>query len=842
MSADLTGPMRIPDCTWGYRYLLVIIDHFSRYTWIFPLITKGMCLQGLKTFKAHAENVAGLRMLLLQTDNGGEFSSKEFVKWTQDSGIEHIPCAPYGSSMNSYVERVIKSVITHASTMLWHARVKEDLWALAAKASVYLHNRVPNRSLENEVTPYEMWHGTKPHVGHIRVWGCRTWAAIPKKKRTKWESKSAECILVGFYDTENLYQLWDIEKKELIKRRDVIFHEHILGHASLERDQLRQGYEISGEKVSVDHESDSENEDIEEMYPVFEGLKDMDENALQRIVDDSIPLTYEQAMKSREANKWQAACDIEHESMLSNDVYDWVSADKSLKVLPSKWIFTLKRNGDGEVIKYKARIVAGGHRQRAGIDYKETFAPVAKFGSLRILLTLAAINDWEGEQGDIVTAFLYGDLDEVIYMTPPDGIIRPPGKDLWRLKKSLYGLKQSPRCFYTKLDGVLKAKSYTRVMADYGVWVQGTDVILLVYVDDMLLLGTQSATLQLKSDLSSVFHMKWSTIEDTVFIGLPIRRLRSKKLILLSQERYAEEIVKRFGLGEANVCATPMDPNENWVPTPDDSPLDAPGITSYQAAIGSLIYLMLGTRPDLGFSVGKLAQYSSAPTERHWKGVKRILRYVKKTKNTALVLGNREQVNAIGTVTGYFDSAYMDNTLDRHSTMGYIFLFHGSSITWASKKQRTIALSTTEAEYLAGTEATKESMWIVAFLEGIGTPISGPVHLLGDNQGANVLAKNPEYHSRTKHIHGRQRFLSEMVEQQAIAVTYVPTSQMIADTLTKPLPRDQFEKLRGMMGLQDCVDVATTLTCCHCGEQHKSRNELHRHLKKTGHSSALSYV
>lgn len=172
VSANLTGPMRLPDCTWGYRYLLVIIDHFTRYTWVFLLITKGMCLCGLQTFKAHAENCAGVRMLLLQTDNGGEFCSKEFVKWTQESGIEHITCTPYGSSMNSYVERVIKSVITHASAMLWHARVKEDMWALAAKASVYLHNRVPNWSLENEITPYEMWHGSKPHVGHIRIWGC----------------------------------------------------------------------------------------------------------------------------------------------------------------------------------------------------------------------------------------------------------------------------------------------------------------------------------------------------------------------------------------------------------------------------------------------------------------------------------------------------------------------------------------------------------------------------------------------------------------------------------------------------------------------------------------------
>lgn len=461
----------------------------------------------------------------------------------------------------------------------------------------------------------------------------------------------------------------------MIKRRDVIFHEHILGHALLQRDKLRQGNEISGEKVSVEEESDGEieNEDIEEMYSVFEDFKDVDEymlspavlNIHNRFVDD-IPHTYEQAMRTKNANDWRAACELEHESMLSNDVYEWVAADHSQKVLPSKWIFTLKRGIDGGIVKYKARIVAGGHRQRAGIDYKETFALVAKFGSICMLLTLTAINDWEGEQGDIGTAFLYGDLDEVIYMKLPDGIIPPPGYDLWRLKKSLYGLKQSPRCFYAKLDGVLKKKGYKRVMADYRVWVKDAEVILLVYVDVMLLLGTKIATIQLKSELSNVFRMQWSTIEDTVFIGLRIRRFRSKKLILLSQERYAGGIVKKFGLHEANGCATPMDPNENWAQSSNDVLLDSSGKTTYQAAIGSLIYLMLGTRPDLGFSVGKLAQYSSSPTERHWKGVKRILRYVKATACTALALGNRDNLtNHIGsTVTGYFDSAYMDNTVD----------------------------------------------------------------------------------------------------------------------------------------------------------------------------------
>ena len=199
-----------------------------------------------------------------------------------------------------------------------------------------------------------------------------------------------------------------------------------------------------------------------------------------------------------------------------------------------------------------------------------------------------------------------------------------------------------------------------------------------------------------------------------------------------------------------------MEPKVDWSPVPDDIYLDIDQIKQYQAAIGSLIYLMLGSRPDLAYSINKLAQYASKPTIRHWKDVKRIIRFVKRTASTALVLGQRTTDIPHSIVTGYFDNAYMDNATDRHSTMGYIFFYSGSCVSWASKKQQTIALSTTEAEYLAGTEATKESMWIVAFLADISTPVTTPTRLYRDNHGANALALNPTYHARTKHIHGRQ--------------------------------------------------------------------------------------
>ena len=205
VSFDIAGKMRVPDCTWNYQYLLVIIDHYTRYMWVFSLIKRDMALRAFEIFKATSENQCNHRVRVIQSDNAKEFVGKKWTSFCQNNGIEHITSQPYAPSMNSYVERVIRTIVNHASTMLWAAGINENFWALACKASTYLLNRSTHSSID--ATPYEFWHVSKPHVGHIHIWGCRAYAAIPKERRTKFDSKSRDCILVGFYDMENLYQL-----------------------------------------------------------------------------------------------------------------------------------------------------------------------------------------------------------------------------------------------------------------------------------------------------------------------------------------------------------------------------------------------------------------------------------------------------------------------------------------------------------------------------------------------------------------------------------------------------------------------------------------------------------
>jgi len=446
---------------------------------------------------------------------------------------------------------------------------------------------------------------------------------------------------------------------------------------------------------------------------------------------------------------------------------------------------------------------------------------------------MMALEDLEGEQADIVTAFLYGELDEVVYMKVPDGVAPEIGnvyidtdgsvrkftekdirngmavKIVWLLCKSLYGLKQAPRCFYRKLDGVLVEKRYTRVVCNYGVWICKGEVVLIVHVDDMQMFGTHVGINKLIVALEIVFILKrLGATGDELFLGLGVERDRLNRRIALTQAHYTTQVLLRFEMDACAEVLTPMDQKEDWTTTKEDIPLNEDGRRQYQAAIRSLIYLMLGTRPDLSYSVNKLAQYCANPTERHWKGIKRILRFIKGTINMMLQLGNviQDQDEEVprGAVCGYFDAAYMDDKKDRHSTMGYAFFCTGSLVLWSSKKQQTIALSTMEAEYLAGTEASKEAIWIQQFLQAIGIQSANvyPAKLYSDNQGANALARNPEYYSKTKHIHGRQRFITELVEQGTITVSYIPTRNMVADTLTKALPKDQYWRFMRMLGLQ----------------------------------------
>ena len=506
------------------------------------------------------------------------------------------------------------------------------------------------------------------------------------------------------------------------------------------------------------------------------------------------PKTIEEAFSCEHKTEWKSAADSEYQSLMENDTWDLVELPDGREVVGSKWVFKVKRDSAGKVERFKGRLVAQGFSQIYGIDFEETFSPVVRFSTIRTLLALAAKTGMLVHQMDVVTAFLHGELEEEIFMQQPSGY-EVPGKEhlVCKLKKSLYGLKQSPRCWNKAFQGYMQQIGFQQSNADPCVFIQHTDpiTIVAVYVDDLIIITDNNDRMsQLKKALSDRFKMKDL---GQLHYCLGVSVVHNDDGILLHQKQYITSLLERFGLTEAKPVSTPSDLNVQLVK--DDGVSKGVDPVKYQSMVGSLLYAAMGTRPDIGQAVGAVSKFNSKPTETHLTAVKRIFRYLKGTMD----LGLRYK-RAGGPVLGYSDADWAGDHDNRHSTTGNLFMLSNGAISWLSKRQSVVALSTSEAEYVALNMAAQEATWLQKLLGELKIP-SKPITLFEDNQGAIALAKNPVAHSRTKHIDIRFHFVREAQENGVIDIQYCPTEEMAADVLTKPIPKGQFEKLRELMGL-----------------------------------------
>jgi transposase InsO family protein len=529
-------------------------------------------------------------------------------------------------------------------------------------------------------------------------------------------------------------------------------------------------------------------------------------------VDDD-PVTYAKAMSRDDHGQWQAAMESELDSIHRTGTWTLTDLPKGRQPIGCKWVYKIKRKADGSVDRYKARLVAKGFSQKEGVDYKETFAPVAKFTSIRLLLALAAREDYEIHQMDVKTAFLHGDLDVDIYMRQPEGFVEP-GKErlVCHLKKSLYGLKQASRAWYHKIDAALSILGFTALASDHCIYMARDDQLvtfIVLYVDDLLLISNSLTQLtDVKRNLSKSFEMT-DLGEVQYILGLQITRDRAARTLSLSQAEYTRRVVERYGMNNSKHFPTPL--ATGALLTTKDCPAVIPptptllsGYT-YASIVGALMYAMLGTRPDLAFAVGSLSRFNNNPGAVHWTHLKRVLRYLAGSINHKLTFGgdgHGRSKGDHGLVFGYCDADWATSIDDRRSITGWVFLAAGGAISWQSQRQKSVALSTVEAEYMAQCQAVKEAIWLRSLLGEVGLGCTTPMTIFTDSQGAMALAKNPEHHQRSKHIDIRYHFIREQVAQGAIELVYIPTSEMTADQLTKPLSRDQHSHCARLMGLE----------------------------------------
>jgi len=514
------------------------------------------------------------------------------------------------------------------------------------------------------------------------------------------------------------------------------------------------------------------------------------------------PKSFKEAMNSRYAHFWMPAFKEEfnaHCAIPTHKLVPLSALPPGAKPIPHKWVGKFKP-GYGDVpARFKGRLTAVGCSQTYGVDYLETYAPVPRLESFRVFLSIVASLDLEMIQIDIKTAFLAIDIDYPIYMTQPEGFV-VPGKEewVWECLKAIYGTKQASHLFGVEVKDHVKQFKLVALNADEF-------SILITYVDDCLYATNKPETCQqFLTHMAKKFEIR--QLPPTRFLGINIQRDRANHRIFISQEHTVKNLLEKYNMVDSKPVAVPADPHSHlsadMLPTAEgERQLDMNNVP-YRAAVGALIYVGNATRPDISFAVHQAARFNSNPLPAHWSAVKRVLRYLKGTQSLGIWLGGGGEE-----VVLYGDADFAADADTRKSTSGLIGFLRGGPVSWASRRQSTVATSTTQSEFNALTEAAKDAVWLRRFNAEFSKSSPGclkkppAVKVFCDNQPAVKLSKNPEFHRRTKHFDIEVHYVRELQEKGEIEVCEVDTRNQLADIFTKPLKPDNFIRLREMIGM-----------------------------------------
>ncbi|UYV78997.1 hypothetical protein LAZ67_17000580, partial [Cordylochernes scorpioides] len=745
---DVCGPMQEVS-KGGMRYFVCFKDDFTKYRSVYFLKEKSQVIEKLEQFLLETKTTGHIVKEIL-TDGGKEFVNKETSKITNKYGINHRITMPYTPQQNGSAERENRTLIEAARSMIYAKNMSLKLWAEAVNTATYVLNRTGPSQIEGK-TPYEL------------------------------------CNKDG-------YRIWMPNSNKVVTSRDVIFKETI---PTFSLDIEKRNKEFSSNQI--DEQNDTQDiEKIESNVQTSDVYNLRDRSNIskpQRYIDAEIniaeglePKTYKEAMDSPNAQFWKEAMNEEMNSLTENDVYECTTLPPGQKPIDCKWVLKTKLNSKGEITRYKARLVAKGFAQKKGIDYEETFSPVARHDTIRTLLAIAANEDLKLVQFDIKTAFLYGDLQDQIYIKQPEGFNN--GTDLvWKLKKSLYGLKQSPRCWNHKIVNFMKERCLKESTADPCLFFRKTNdhlLIIAIYVDDGIIAGTNEQ--EIKEFLELMFSFKITSEPLNYFLGIEIER-QPDGSIFINQKAYIKRILEKFNMSQANKVGTPTD--NSTVPGEAEILENVP----FREAIGSLMHLSCLTRPDITFALNKVSQKLAAPTKYDWEAVKRIFKYLVGTTEYGIMY---QKGHKVGVLESFSDADFAGDPETRRSTSGVVCKLAGGAISWLSQKQRSVSLSTTEAELVVASNTAKEVIWLNRLFSEI-SPLKEQPIIKVDNASTIKLIKNPEFHKRTKHIEVRHYFVREKYQEGIFNVEHISGKDQVADIMTKGLPKPRFQMLRYLL-------------------------------------------
>ncbi|PKU62264.1 Retrovirus-related Pol polyprotein from transposon TNT 1-94 [Dendrobium catenatum] len=843
--SDVWGPAPVHSMD-SFRYYVIFIDDFTRFSWLYLMQSKQETLSKFKLFQQLIRTQFHTTPKALRSDGGGEFISHEFTNFLHQHGIQRQLSCPHTPEQNGLAERKHRHLLDLARTLLHAANLPSTFWAEAISTANYLVNRLPSSSIANQ-TPFYRLHGHHPSYTHLCTFGCQCFPWLRPYAANKLSPRSRECTFIGYSPFHKGYKCLDLLSNKIFISRHVTFNESqfpyrttnpvkpttfshsqhttppmLLIPTSLASKPVptptSKPLHTSASITTTDHSLSSINEipfpiSVTSNIPT-PSAPHLPSHHMQTRLKSGIskpkqilslltahspnptPTTYAQAVKH---SHWRQAMSEEFHALQKQATWTLVPAPDHTPILGCKWTFKIKLLPNGQVDRYKARLVAQGYDQQYGVNYTETFSPVAKMTTIRILLTLALNRNWQILQLDVSNAFLHGDLSENIYMRQPPGFVDSASpSSVCKLNKSLYGLKQAPRQWFDKLTTFLQNQGFRFTRSDPSLLSyhhNNIQIFLLIYVDDFLITGNDSAALNnLLSKLHSQFALKQSS-QLSLFLGIQI--LRQPTGLFLTQQHYAEKLLNDSGMADCKPADTPSTPKSNHTAT-SNQPFHDPKL--YRRLADSLQYLSI-TRPDIAFATNQVCQHMHMPTILDFQALKRLLRYVKGTLSFGLPLTTGDL-----TLRTYTDADWASDSSDRKSISGFCTFLGPNLISWSVKKQVTVAKSSTEAEYRSFSAATSDVIWLRRLTEELGLSQPSPTQIFCDNTSAIALARNPVFHARTKHIEIDYQFIRQHLMHGAISITHIPSEEQIADILTKSFSACRFHNLRHKLTIRSQND------------------------------------
>ncbi|KAJ1576925.1 hypothetical protein NDA15_003289 [Ustilago hordei] len=746
----------------NYHHALIVVDDSSSYVYVKPLLSKAEAFPALKAWIKTAEIATDHTLKCIRSDNGTEWSSFGAEEWKREAGFRWQKTTPYVSAQNGRAERMIRSLQEKMRAMLVQRSVPKELWPYAIMAAGHTLNLTP--STEANRVPYEDFYRKSAHglAKQLRVFGCLAWVHLPRKDHAgKHGVRAIPGIMVGYDDEHKGWKFFTPGHSPSIRwSNSATFHEAKGWHDRPSvQSPLQFGFE-SLEAEGTRPEADSDKPELEvEVLDMEDPLPEphtapptdpTDDNRLELDVEEMIgeahtaalnlTPTLKEALAGDDAQQWQEAIRKELDGLEAMGTWEIVDVPPNTRLVDSKIVLRLKLDADGIPVRHKARLVARGFTQREGIDFEETFAPVAPLSAIRALLSLAVERNWEIHQLDITMAYLNFTLNHVIYMKPPEGAKVPTGK-AYRVIKGLYGLKQSGREWNMEFDKFLRRSNFHRLDCAPCIYTRGEGdnfAIVVIYVDDTLIIAP---TLETVRRIKEEIGQKWR-MEDggnvSHFLGIKITRNREAKTMDLEQTSYVKQLLDEHLDKRRRKSSVPLQD----IPVPETAASMAER-KEYPQIVGKLLWLSNGTRPDISQAVGVLARYMTQPSKEHYNAAQKVLQYLDHTRDTHLQYGSDKQQDFL---TAHSDANWAsDATAQRKSSSGSAVFVCGNLVAWKSALQRCTALSAVEAEFVAATEAAREILFFKHLFKTVGIDVGIPT-IFSDNTGTIQVSKDPAQH------------------------------------------------------------------------------------------------